>query len=185
MGHRGWPGYAGRGLSGFTLVEIMIVVAILGIVLAMGLPSFVQTLRKEPLRQAVSDVAEGLSQARAYAILQGVPAQFILRGSGESWVEPLPTAATARAEAPEDQDRFPTDGFIPANALFSRRLHEDVGITLLEVNFRSQMEAEQARVRFYPNGTCDDFTVVLEARGGIRKIALDPITGLADLETLR
>lgn len=176
---------AGIGDCGFTLVEIMIVVAVVAIVFAIGAPSFVHVVQKEPMRQAVSDVIEALGQARAQAILRGVNVEFRLTGEGDLGVVP--------AEGRGRRLRF--DGFNdpsvegePGDAsrmLFSARLHGDVAVTLLEVNFRSQMDAEEARVRFHPNGTCDDFTVVLEFGREMRRIWVDPITALADVEALR
>lgn len=168
-----------RRVAGFTLVEIMIVIAILGLVLAIGAPSFVRTLQKEPLRQAVTDVSEILSHARATAILRGIPAQARLRSDGRMTVELLTVAGLS-----DDQGGVVDPGQESA-ALMFRQLDSDIVISLLEVNFRSQMDQPVARVRFHPNGTCDDFTMVLEYRHGMRKIWLDPITSLADLEVLR
>jgi len=42
----------------FTLLEIMLVVGIMGIVLAIGLPSIVRSLERDPLHQALRDVEE-------------------------------------------------------------------------------------------------------------------------------
>jgi prepilin-type N-terminal cleavage/methylation domain-containing protein len=166
--------------AGFTLVEIMIVVAILGLVMAMGAPSFVRALNKEPLRQATTDISEILGHARATAILRGVPAQARFRGDGRLTVELL-----AIATLPDAGETGPTDPERESAPLMQRQLDPDVAITLLEVNFRSQMDQPVARVRFHPNGTCDDFTIVIEFRGGIRKLSLDPITSLVDVEVLR
>ena len=52
------------GADGFTLIEVMVVVGILGMLLAMGMPAFIQSIRKDPLRQAVSDIEEACSKAR-------------------------------------------------------------------------------------------------------------------------
>jgi prepilin-type N-terminal cleavage/methylation domain-containing protein len=164
----------------FTLVEIMIVVAILGLVLAMGAPSFVRVLSKEPLRQAVSDASEILSHARAVAILRGVPSQARFHSDGRLTVE-LMSPLTGPNEDAAGAGNLES----AARALMLRQLDPNVAITLLEVNFRSQMDQPVARIRFHPNGTCDDFTIVLEYRDGIRKIALDPITSLAEVEVLR
>jgi prepilin-type N-terminal cleavage/methylation domain-containing protein len=165
---------------GFTLVEIMIVVAILGLVLAMGAPSFVRVLSKEPLRQAMNDVSEILSHARAVAILRGMPSQALLFSDGRLKVELMSPVQDPNADAAGAANE--ESAVAP---LMLRQLDPDIAITLLEVNFRSQMNQPVARVRFHPNGTCDDFTIVLEYRDGIRKISLDPITSLAHVEVLR
>ena len=174
----------GQVHRGFTLVEIMIVVAIVAVVFAIGAPSFVKVIHKGPMRQAMSDVMEALGYARAQAILRGVPAVFLLNGEGQIQVLP---AVDGESESPGQPGAIQTSETSPKPpaSSFSAWLHRDIAVTLLEVNFRSQMEAAETRVRFYPNGTCDDFSIVLEAGGQIHRIWLDPITALADLETLR
>jgi hypothetical protein len=69
--------------------------------------------------------------------------------------------------------------------VFESQLHEDIAITLVDVNLRDAMDQPEIRVRFYPNGTSDDFTIVLEYSSQIRRISLDPITGFANVGTLR
>jgi hypothetical protein len=66
------------------------------------------------------------------------------------------------------------------------RLHPGIAVELLDVNFVNQMEFPEARVRFYPNGTSDEFTTILLWNRRTRaKISLEVVTGLADVEFLR
>ncbi len=55
--------------GGFTLIEIMMVVAIIGLTLTMGIPSFVRVLKKEGMRKAESDLLEACEEARRAAIM--------------------------------------------------------------------------------------------------------------------
>ena len=48
----------------FTLIEIMIVMAIVAIILSMGVPSMMRAMEKDDLARAVRDVIEGCKTAR-------------------------------------------------------------------------------------------------------------------------
>src|ERR1035438_9390132 len=61
--------------TGFTLIEIMIVVAIMAIVMTMSVPIVYKVWHKAPLRKAVADVMAVCSLARQRAILQGTMTQ--------------------------------------------------------------------------------------------------------------
>jgi prepilin-type N-terminal cleavage/methylation domain-containing protein len=170
----------------FTLIEIMIVVGIIAVVLAMGMPGFVQTVRKEPLRKAVSDIVEACSTARAQAILKGVPAEVTIHAAdGRITVAQVKTNNVGQAETHAQSTTDLNASEVSAEPIFSARLHVNIAITLLYVNLKDQMEAEQTRVHFYSNGTSDEFTIVLQAGSSIRKISLECVTGLPAVEAIR
>jgi type IV fimbrial biogenesis protein FimT len=170
---------------GFTLIEIMIVIGIMALVLVMGMPSIIQTMQKDPLRKAVSDICGACAGARAEAILQGVPHEFVLRAAdGQLTVRPVSTNTVERAATEGEVAGQPAQA-APSGLGSSARLHKDVAVTLLYVNLKDEMEAEESRVRFYPNGTSDEFTIVLESNLGVRKITVDCVTAIADAEFVR
>lgn len=143
---------------GFTLIEIMIVVGIIGLIMAMGIPSIARSLRKEGMRKAASDLVEACSGARAAAILTGQTADLVIR--------------------PHDKT--------VSGGTFTGSFPENVGIEILGVNFVELQEADEARVHFYGNGTCDEFTIVLTSdENKAVKISLEVVTGLADVEVIR
>ena len=54
--------------SGFTLIEVMIVVAIIGIASALAIPSYVEWKAQHDLREAVSEFSSDLNLARVVAM---------------------------------------------------------------------------------------------------------------------
>lgn len=174
-----------KGRSGFTLLELMIVVSLAALVVAIGLPVFVRAMKKEGLRKAVSDMVEGCSHARTQAILRGVPMELVIRAEGGSViVEPLRGRRNGATESGSESAEETEAASQPASG-FSAQLAEDVAIKLLYVNFQDCMEFPEARVRFFPNGTSDELTVILATVDGEQKISLDVVTALADVEVLR
>jgi prepilin-type N-terminal cleavage/methylation domain-containing protein len=176
---------------GFTLIEIMIVVAIMGIVLTMGVPIVYKAWHKAPMTQAISELIEVCSHARALAILQGRQVDVVFHpreGRFEVSSSPAPKAGptTSPAAPPAAAAALPTSsGAAPGSGL-SGRLPEKVLIELMDINklpheFRDD---EVARVRFYPNGTCDELTLILVSdQNERREITLEITTGLASVES--
>lgn len=182
--------------AGFTLVEIMMVLAILGIILGVALPAMVGTVRKAPMRQAVSDLEEGFLKARMLAILTGQPAELLIRaGDGTLRVRPVSELGPADVDAaagPEPAEP-PPEGAAGEDAprpeplpKFSAQLHESITFKQLTVNLRDVMDETEAVVRFQPNGTCDALTAVLFSEAGEeRLLQLEITTGRLRVETVR
>ena len=176
--------------DGFTLIEIMMVVGILGMVLAMGMPAFIRSIRRDPLRQAVSDIEEACSKARGAAIMRGSPVELVIRAEGGQ-LSVVPARddnaeqTAASAEALGQPAEPSADKAASQSPVFSARLNENVAVTLLYVNLKDQMEAEETRVHFYPNGTSDEFTMIVQVGNGMRKISLECVTALATVEVIQ
>lgn len=68
---------------------------------------------------------------------------------------------------------------------YPAKLPEGVGIEAILANGLDATEAESAEVRFYANGTCDEFNVVLAepSSGQKRLVWLEITTGIPDFET--
>jgi len=168
----------------FTLIEIMLVVAIIAIVMTMGIPAIYRLVKLESFRQAVSDVMEACSHARARAILQGSTMEVVIRAEDGQI-----TVQGAGSDRSDETANTTGSGEVTGNSNtsnFSAQLGKNVGVAMLDVNLMNQMDLPEAHVRFYPNGTSDEFILVLQSeKGEMRKITLESTTGLADVEVMR
>jgi prepilin-type N-terminal cleavage/methylation domain-containing protein len=176
-----------RRKGAFTLLEIMMVVAIFGLMLTMGVPAILRTMHQEPLRKAVNDVMDICSHARAQAILHGVPVSVVFHP--QSGAVALASVATtsllndfASSEAPASEAKTSTSDASPLN---STQFAADISIDMLDINLLEYKDADEARVRFFPDGTSDEMTLILHSGGQYRKITLEVTTGLASLEVIQ
>jgi prepilin-type N-terminal cleavage/methylation domain-containing protein len=64
---------AKRNADGFTLLELVTVVAILGILAAMATPSMLRMLQQQETKSSATEMAGLLSDARARAVTEGTP----------------------------------------------------------------------------------------------------------------
>lgn len=70
--------------KGVTLIELMIGIAIMAILLAVGLPGFKVWMLNTQIRTATESMQNGLQLARAEAVRRNEQVNFIL-GTGTSW----------------------------------------------------------------------------------------------------
>lgn len=168
------------GGGGFTMAEIMIVIAIMGVILAVGVPTVFNAVRKSPMRQAVSDLQEACRAARMMAIVQDRPAELLITAQDGALVV-RPAAGLAGPAEPGGQSE-PAAG-VPG---FTAHLPDSVAFKKLLVNLQDMMEYDEARVRFYPNGTCDAMVATLfSEQNEERTITLEITTGRDILEVVR
>ena len=174
-------------LRAFTLIEIMMVVAIIGLMMTIGVPAILRTTRQEPMRKAVNDVMEICSHARAQAVLQGVTTAVVFHPQSRQVA--IAGVETANSVDDSAQSVVPTSGSKPstsgASSLNSTQFADSIIIDMLDINLLEYKDADEARVRFFPNGTSDEMTLVLHSGDQYLKITLEVTTGLASVEAIR
>src|SRR5688500_8881228 len=74
-----------RLLSGVTLVELMVSLAVLGIVATVGAASFVDFRDRNRVRGAADSVVSLVSNARAEAVKNHLDVSIAMAGSGTAW----------------------------------------------------------------------------------------------------
>jgi prepilin-type N-terminal cleavage/methylation domain-containing protein len=70
--------------KGFTLIEIIMVMVIMGIVMMMALPKYGTMNDRNQMRSAKDGLAARISAARAVAVASGKPATFAIAGDSMS-----------------------------------------------------------------------------------------------------
>ena len=70
---------------GFTLIELMVTVAVLAILLTLATPSFSDFFERYRLRGAADKVVNVLSSARAEAVMRNRDVAIDFKGSGANW----------------------------------------------------------------------------------------------------
>jgi prepilin-type N-terminal cleavage/methylation domain-containing protein len=168
-----------RSQRAFTLIEIMVVVAIMAIVMLMSIPFVRSGLRKEALAETMRELEEVCASARRKAILQGSMAEIIIRLKERTFqvAGGSPSSGTSEAVSP-DATTAP-----PAHSGESGRIPDDLMVDMIDVNLTEYKDSEEARVRFYPNGTADELTVIAHSeRGEYFKMSLEATTGLPSWE---
>ncbi len=142
----------------------MVVVAIIGLVAAMGLPSMMKMLQKEGMRKALNDVTDVCTAARAKAIFLNQKVAVVFH----------PAARTFSVEgggAGGDSKLLVSDATLP----------DGVDIAMLDINQQDFGAADWAKVWFFPNGTSDEMTLVLHDKDNWRKVTLEFSTALASV----
>lgn len=97
---------------GITLIEVMIGLVILGILLAMGVPSFSAWIQSSQIRNSAESIQNGLMHARAEAVRRNTTVRFQLvtdltngcaiSATGSSWVVSLDDPSGACDSAASD-----------------------------------------------------------------------------------
>jgi type IV fimbrial biogenesis protein FimT len=66
------------GLRGFTLIEVLITVTILGILIALGLPAFTSLIQNLQIRTSAEAILNGLQLAKAQAVRSNLSTELVL-----------------------------------------------------------------------------------------------------------
>ncbi len=99
---------------GFSLVELMIAVALLGLLSAYAVPSYRAWIQNNQIRNAAESIQSGLQVARGEAVSRNASVQFDLRGTNSAWtvcaIPVAPGACPAVDDATTVQSRGVREG---------------------------------------------------------------------------
>jgi len=96
---------ANNNQRGFSLIELMVGIIILGVITSIGAPSFMSWIQNTQLRTAAETLTGGLQLARAEAVRRNTSVQFSLMGTDSTW-----TMGCVNWDANGDGTEDDTDG---------------------------------------------------------------------------
>ena len=89
-----------RSNAGFTMIEIMIIVVIIGILAGLTLPQFVNYFRSQRVVGARTELLSDISYARSLAIARRTTFQLVFNGPDYQIILPGPNTVIREREAP-------------------------------------------------------------------------------------
>jgi prepilin-type N-terminal cleavage/methylation domain-containing protein len=176
--------------SGFSLLELLIVLAVIMTVTAMAAPNLIDRVRNGRVQEAAEDVRKVLGDARRFAIDAGVDYHFRFEVNGQAAVaipvEPEPVLPNSFSSDPDDTDP-PVESLILSDEVFLRaRKDENPGAEQLESKaFGTLSDAGDLSQRtwsspilFRFDGTAEDRTFrVMDAEGRTAEVSVRGLTG--------
>lgn len=143
---------------GFSLIELIIGVVIVGILAALAMPSLQQMLRNSEVRNAAESITNGLQRARAEAVSRNTNVQFVLGVDG-TWavdyvVKPNPAAPPIDSQSGEEGSpnvtlvAVATDLATPADTVTFNNLGQiqDPGTAISQVDIAAPGATQNLRV---------------------------------------
>ncbi len=172
-----------KASAGFTLLELIVVLVIVGLVSAIAAPRFVGSLTKTHLRTSVQKIASALRYARSQAVSEKKTyfAVFDFEKNG-CFIEPEKSEQKDDPHAEVEAEAAATEGSpekkAGAKAYFlPETVRIEKGVIGEEV-----IESDSFKLEFYPVGNSSGGEVVLlDEKENRFRILVDPITGIVTL----
>ena len=194
----------------FTMIELLLVVALVALLAMVTVPSFVQSIRGNRLRAAVRSVVAAGRYARSMSLLQSRPAELVFM-LDESRIEIHLRQRMSEEMADGENPPVPEDGLTPQRTMeretfqFSpeavepapvaaafadslRRKLDGVKIISVVIDSSDNEIGSDSMVRvvtYGSNGRCRPYQVLLEEENGDRALIKVDILGNATVEWQR
>jgi len=188
------PISATRPAWGFSLVEVLIVIALVALVTAVGIPAFNSAFRTSK-ESFARKMAVMLREARDRAMLNDKLVRLrIDLDKQEYWMEEAPSNYMLRKEAPrglserDKEERAKQEGsaFRQLKELTAEKVPMPNGLKITEVitpREKDPVREGQTDVYFFANGNADGVSIHFEDDEQVRQsLKLHPVTGHSTLK---
>ncbi len=144
--------------AGFTLIEMMVVLAVIALVVVISVPAFVKQVSASPLDQGVQDFQGVCRKARQQAVVSGRSVEVAVFLMNEV------TVVATRLDPPTLEDQLIGEEF---HRSVVDRLELPEAVKVKVANDQWEPDEEGAvRFRFHPNGTCDYMALLMADDSG-------------------
>lgn len=156
-----------------TLIELLLVIVVLGVLMAIGLPRLTGTNERAALTTTARDMARLAAYARQSAISQQARTMIHFDEESRMWQLELPAPTDSR-RAKRGREKLLSDEEQP------HTLHDKVLFQEFQRDGEKLIAPKRGgiTVEFYPNGTSNGLTIVLATKKGRQmSVAIERATG--------
>ena len=176
--------------SGFTLIELTLVVLLLAIVTAVGAPKFRQLYEYSEMQKVVSDVAGVIRYAQQRALMERIPIRVVFDVEKQAFWVPIEVKPEQRHYASRHHRRKPSRS-ITRKRVRVREVKEIRSVLppgfLFEFVYKVAEDEEfrrrEGEIVMYPDGSADQTFITILRQGNRREddrrifMKIDPATG--------